>query len=146
PAVDGTSALGDKWLEAPLVGVAAALDGSLPSPVVDVIRAAVGISGVLILVGAATTSVSGITRLTYSLAEHGQLPREFARLERRALVSSEAIIIASGLAIGLILITEFGADGDPTFLAGIYSFGVLIAITAAQPAVLLLRMREPDLE
>ena len=47
--------------------------------------------GVLILVAAATTSFSGITRLTYSLAEHGSLPREFARLERRAVVSSEAI-------------------------------------------------------
>ena len=146
PAENGATALGDQWLEAPLVGIAAAFDGSLPSFLVDALRIAVGISGVLILVGAATTSVSGITRLTYSLAEHGQLPREFARLERRALVSSEAIIIASGLAIGLILITEFGADGDPTFLAGIYSFGVLIAFTAAQLAVIRLRIREPELE
>ena len=62
----------------------------------------------LILVGAATTSFSGITRLTYSLAEHGSLPREFARLERRAVVSSEAIAIAAALAIGLILLTEVG--------------------------------------
>jgi len=131
PAENGATALGDQWL---------------PSFLVDALRIAVGISGVLILVGAATTSVSGITRLTYSLAEHGQLPREFARLERRALVSSEAIVIASGLAIGLILITEFGADGDPTFLAGIYSFGVLIAFTAAQLAVIRLRIREPELE
>jgi len=146
PAENGATALGDQWLEAPLVGIAAAFDGSLPSFLVDALRIAVGISGVLILVGAATTSVSGITRLTYSLAEHGQLPREFARLERRALVSSEAIVIASGLAIGLILITEFGADGDPTFLAGIYSFGVLIAFTAAQLAVIRLRIREPELE
>jgi APA family basic amino acid/polyamine antiporter len=146
PAKDGTTALGDKWLEAPLVGVAAAFDGSLPSFLVDVLRGAIGISGVLILVGAATTSVSGITRLTYSLAEHGQLPREFARLERRALVSSEAIVIAAGLAVALILVTEFGADGDPTFLAGIYSFGVLIAFTAAQLAVIQLRVREPELK
>src|SRR5439155_5230365 len=66
--------------------------------------------------------------------------------ERRALVSSEAILIASALAIALILVTEFGADGDPTFLAGIYSFGVLVAFTAAQLAVIRLRIREPDLE
>jgi APA family basic amino acid/polyamine antiporter len=146
PVEHGTTALGDEWLEAPLVGVAAAFDGSLPSFLVDVLRIAVGISGVLILVGAATTSVSGITRLTYSLAEHGQLPREFARLERRALVSSEAILIASALAIALILVTEFGAGGDPAFLAGIYSFGVLIAFTAAQLAVIRLRVREPELK
>ena len=105
-----------------------------------------GISGVLILVGAATTSFSGITRLTYSLAEHGSLPREFARLERRSVVSSEAIAIAAALAIGLIVLTELAAGGDPAFLASLYSFGVLIAFTAAQLAVVRLRMREPDLE
>jgi basic amino acid/polyamine antiporter, APA family len=146
PADHGSTALGDKWLEAPLVGIAAAFDGHLPSYLVDVLRGAIGISGVLILVGAATTSVSGITRLTYSLAEHGQLPREFARLERRAFVSSEAIVLAAALAITLILVTEFGADGDPTFLAGIYSFGVLIAFTAAQLAVIRLRVQEPELK
>ena len=74
-----------------------------PRPVVDVLRMAVGISGVLILVAAATTSVSGITRLTHSLAEHGALPRELARLERRALVSSEALVLAAALGIGLIV-------------------------------------------
>ncbi len=146
PVENGQTALGEEWLELPLVGIAASLDGSLPSGLVDVLQAAVGISGVLILVGAATTSFSGITRLTYSLAEHGSLPREFARLERRAVVSSEAIAIAAALAIGLIVVTELAADGDPVFLASLYSFGVLIAFTAAQLAVIRLRMREPELE
>ena len=146
PVSNGETALGEQWLEAPLVGIAASFDGSLPRLVVDALQVAVGISGVLILVGAATTSFSGITRLTYSLAEHGSLPREFARLERRSVVSSEAIAIAAALAIGLIVLTELAAGGDPAFLASLYSFGVLIAFTAAQLAVVRLRMREPDLE
>ena len=146
PVSNGETALGEQWLEAPLVGIAASFDGSLPGLLVDALEVAVGISGVLILVGAATTSLSGITRLTYSLAEHGSLPREFARLERRSVVSSEAIAIAAALAIGLILVTELAAGGDPAFLASLYSFGVLIAFTAAQLAVVRLRMREPDLE
>lgn len=145
PVSGSETALGEEWLEAPLVGIVAAFDGSLPALLVDVLRVAIGISGVLILVAAATTSVTGITRLTYSLAEHGALPREFARLERRALVSSEAILIAAGLAIALIVVTEVAANGDPVFLAAIYSFGVLIAFTAAQLAVIRLRMREPEL-
>ena len=103
------------------------------------------LTGALILVAAATTSSSGITRLAYSLAEHGGLPREFARLERRALVSSEVILIAAALGIALIVVTEVAADGDPSFLAAIYSFGVLIAFTAAQLAVIRLRMRAPEL-
>src|SRR6476620_5205897 len=79
PASNGQTALGEQWLELPLVGIAAAFDGPLPSIVADALEVAVGISGVFILVGAATTSFSGITRLTHSLAEHGSLPREFAR-------------------------------------------------------------------
>jgi APA family basic amino acid/polyamine antiporter len=145
PVSNGETALGEQWLELPLVGIAAAFDGPLPTWIADTLQVAVGVSGVLILVGAATTSFSGITRLTYSLAEHGSLPREFARLERRAVVSSEAILIAAGLAVGLIVLTEVGGGGDPTFLASLYSFGVLIAFTAAQLAVIRLRMREPDL-
>ena len=145
PVSNGETALGEEWLEAPLVGIAAAFDGSLPTLVVDALEVVVGISGVLILAGAATTSFSGITRLTRSLAEHGSLPREFARLERRAVVSSEAIAIAAALAVGLIVLTELAADGDPAFLASLYSFGVLIAFTAAQLAVIRLRVRVPDL-
>ena len=145
PATGGSTALGDEWLEAPLVGIAAAFEGELPGFLVDALRMAVGISGALILLGAATTSMSGITRLTHSLAEHGSLPREFARLERRALVSSEAILIAAGLAMGAIVLNEVAADGDPEFLASVYSFGVLLAFTAAQLAVIWLRVREPAL-
>ncbi len=145
PASGGETALGEEWLEAPLVGVAAAFEGSLPDLLVDALRVAIGLSGALILVGAATTSMSGMTRLTFSLAEHGSLPHEFARFERRALVSSEAILIAGGLAIGAIVVTEVAAGGDPTFLASAYSFGVLIAFTAAQLAVVWLRVREPGL-
>lgn len=145
PVSHGETALGEQWLELPLVGIAAALDGPLPSWIADALEVAVGISGVLILLGAATTSFSGITRLTHSLAEHGSLPREFARFERRAVTSSETILIAAGLAIGLIVLTGVAAGGDPTFLASLYSFGILIAFTAAQLAVIRLRVREPEL-
>jgi APA family basic amino acid/polyamine antiporter len=146
PVSGGETALGDEWLEAPLVGIAAAFAGSLPDLVVDALRIAVGISGALILIAAATTSFSGITRLAYSLAGHGALPRRFAKLERRTLVSSEAIMLAAVLAVGLIALMEVAGGGDPAFLAAMYSFGVLIAFTAAQLAVIRLRMREPDLE
>ena len=49
-------------------------------------------SGALILVAAVTTSISGFSRLAYSLGEHGQLPRAFGRLNRRTLVSPQAIV------------------------------------------------------
>jgi APA family basic amino acid/polyamine antiporter len=146
PVSNGQTELGGKWLEAPLVGIAAAFEGSLPGSVVDALRVAVGISGLLILVAAITTAFSGVTRLTFSLAEHGTLPREFARLERRGLVSSEATILAAALAVAVLVVTEIVAGGDPAFLAALFSFGVLLAFTAAQLAVIRLRVREPGLE
>ena len=141
----GESVLGDEWLEAPLVGIAAAFEGPLPRPLADVLRVAVGVSGALVLVAAVTTAFSGIARLAHSLAVRGALPRVFARRERRALVAGRAVVAAAALAAGLIVLMELAGGGDPAFLAAIYSFGVLLAFTAAQLAVIRLRAREPDL-
>ena len=146
PPASGTTALGDQWLEAPLLGIAAAFDGtSLPGVLADAVRVAVGLSGVLVLLAAATTSVSGCTRLLHSMGEHGMLPRELGRLERRTLVSAEAIVAISLVAIAIIVGNAVLAEDDPVGLASVYSFGVLLAFTAAQLAVLVLRVREPEL-
>src|SRR5206468_3069299 len=75
--------LGTRWLHAPLLGIAARIRSELPFPVGDVVRFYVGVTGALILLAAITTSVSGFSRLAYSLGEHGQLPRSFGRLRRR---------------------------------------------------------------
>jgi basic amino acid/polyamine antiporter, APA family len=146
PPTGGTTALADQWLEAPLLGIAAAFDGtSLPGVLADAIRVAVGLSGVLVLLAAATTSVSGCTRLLHSMGEHGMLPRELGRLERRTLVSAEAIVAISLVAIAIIVGNAVLGEDDPVGLASVYSFGVLLAFTAAQLAVLVLRVREPEL-
>jgi APA family basic amino acid/polyamine antiporter len=145
PAVGGSTALGDEWLRAPLVGIATALDVGLPSWIVDVIRVVVGLTGAVVLVAAATTSISGAGRLAYSLARYEMLPRPFARLNRRTLIAPVAIIVSAGLACGLLLLAQ-AADRPSVFLASVYSFGVLFAFTAAQVAVIRLRATEPGLE
>jgi APA family basic amino acid/polyamine antiporter len=147
PASGGQTALGEEWLEAPLVGIAAALEGAgVPNLLAEALRVIVGLSGVLILVTAATTSISGCTRLAHSMGEHGMLPREFGRLERRTLVSSQAIAATGIVGIGVVICVAVFANDDPVFLASTYSFGVLLAFTAAQIAVVRLRVREPDLQ
>ena len=144
PATDGSTALGDEWLEAPLVGIVTAFDGELPATIVDILRVAVGLSGALILLMAVTTSMSGCARLAHSMGRHGMLPREIGRLERRTLVSRQAIAAITIVAIVVVLINVALGD-DPRFLASAYSFGVLLAFTLAQLAVIRLRRREPDL-
>jgi APA family basic amino acid/polyamine antiporter len=138
------TALGRRWLRAPLVGVAEQLRGHVPLWFADTIRFFVGASGALILLTAITTSISGFARLAYSLGEHGQLPRAFGRLHRRTLVSPHAIAAAAAITGGIVIATTFTRH-DVAFLASVFSFGVLIAFTAAQLAVIRLRIREPEL-
>jgi APA family basic amino acid/polyamine antiporter len=144
PAEHGTTALGTKWLHSPLIGIVAALSGHLPGGLVTALRIYVGLTGAVILLVAVTTSISGFTRLALSLGEHGQLPRAFGRLNRRTLVSPEAIVAAGLISIALLLITSLFAD-TLAFLASLFSFGVLAAFTAAQLAVIRLRYTEPGL-
>ena len=145
PATDGSSALGDEWLEAPIVGIVTAFEGELPAAVVDVLRVVVGFSAALILLMALTTSMSGCARLAHSMGTHGMLPRAIGRLERRTLVSRPAIAAITLVAIGVVVVAVVVGDDDARFLASAYSFGVLLAFTLAQLAVIRLRRREPDL-
>ena len=139
------SDLGTTWLRAPLVGLAAAFGGELPGPVVDALRVFVGLTGTLILVAVVTTSFSGAGRLAYSLGRYDMLPRAFGRLSRRTLISPASIVATAVVAAGVLLIAK-GAGQPVRFLASLYSFGVLIAFTAAQVAVVRLRFTEPGLE
>ncbi len=145
PVTGGQTALGGEWLNAPIIGIVSAFDGDLPSAAVDMLRVAVGLSGALLLLAAASAAISGCTRLAHSLGEHGMLPREFGRLERRALVSSEAILATGTIAIAIVIASSVLASDESTFLASTYSFGVTLAFTVAQLAVLRLRRVEPDL-
>jgi len=144
PAEHGTTELGTRWLNSPLMGIVAALHGHLPGGLVTALRYYVGLTAAFILLVAVTTSISGFTRLAHSLGEHGQLPRAFGRLNRRTLVPPEAIVAAAVISIALLLLASLLAD-TVAFLASLFSFGVLGAFTAAQLAVIRLRFTEPDL-
>jgi APA family basic amino acid/polyamine antiporter len=139
------SDLGTVWLGAPLVGLSAAFGGHLPAAAVDALRIFVGVTGALILVVVVTTSFSGAGRLAYSLGRYEMLPRAFGRLNRRTLISPASIVSATAISCVLLLIAKV-AGGPVRFLASLYSFGVLIAFTAAQLAVVRLRFAEPGLE
>jgi basic amino acid/polyamine antiporter, APA family len=145
PAPHGTTELGTTWQRAPIMGVVYALGPHVANWLEHVLRVYVGLTGALILLTAAATSNSGFGRLAFSLAEHGQLPRRFGRLSRRSLHSPETVLAAAGISIALILSTAWTSD-QVGFLASLFSFGVLIAFTAAQLAVIKLRFSKPTAE
>jgi basic amino acid/polyamine antiporter, APA family len=146
PVANGTTELGTTWQRAPLMGIVYALGPHVGSTLEHILRIYVGLTGALILLTAAITSNSGFGRLAYSLGEHGQLPRAFARLSRRSMHSSAAVVAAGGISMGLLLATAFWTKDAVAFLASLFSFGVLLAFTAAQLAVIKLRFRPPDVE
>jgi APA family basic amino acid/polyamine antiporter len=142
PAEHGTL-LGSNWLRAPLVGIASEIRAEVPAFIGYPLQVFVGMSGALILLTAATTSISGFGRLAYSLGEHGQLPRKFGMLRKRTLVAPQSIVAATLISIALLAGTA--ALPHPVFfLASLFSFGVLLAFTAAQLAVIKLRFSEPE--
>jgi APA family basic amino acid/polyamine antiporter len=134
--------LGSNWIRAPLVGIVTQIREHVPGYVGGPLQVFVGLSGALILLTAATTSISGFGRLAYSLGEHGQLPRKFGMLRARTLVAPQSIVSAALISIGLLVGTAPLAH-PVLFLAGLFSFGVLLAFTAAQLAVIKLRFSEP---
>ena len=143
PAGKGGTALGGEWARAPLMGIVSSLRDHLPNFLGVPLQIFVGTSGALILATAAATSIAGFGRLAYSLGEHGQLPRVFGRLSRRTIVAPQSIIAAAAIAIvGLIATSPL--THPVFFLASLYSFGVLLAFTAAQLAVIKLRFSHPE--
>jgi APA family basic amino acid/polyamine antiporter len=145
PAANGTTELGTTWQRAPIMGIVYALGPHVAYWVDHALRVYVGLTGALVLLAAAATSNSGFGRLAYSLGEHGQLPPGFGRLSRRSLHSPEAVISAALISMTLLLSTEFTTN-PVSFLASLFSFGVLVAFTAAQLAVIRLRFTKPNLE
>jgi len=142
PSQHGTE-LGSTWLRSPLLGVVTRIRDHVPDAIGAPLQVFVGLSGALILVTAATTSISGFGRLAYSLGEHGQLPRKFGWLSKRTLVSPQSIVAAA--AISIVLLAGTASLKHPVFfLASLFSFGVLLAFTATQLAVIKLRFSEPD--
>ncbi len=143
PAGHGTP-LGSTWAKAPLMGIVARLRDHLPDALGAPLQVFVGTTGALILVTAVATSIAGFGRLAYSLGEHGQLPRVFGRLSRRSVIAPQSIIAAALISIALLITTSAVLSHPVFFLAGLYSFGVLLAFTAAQLAVIKLRFSHPE--
>jgi APA family basic amino acid/polyamine antiporter len=143
PVENGTTQLGHEWLRSPMVGIVVAFGGHLPSLLVSILRVFIGLTGAMILVLAATTAISGFSRLAYSLGEHGMLPAPFGRLHRRTLVSPWAIVAAAAIAATMLAATS-GIHDQVPFLASLFSFGILLSFTIAQLSVIRLRITEPE--
>jgi APA family basic amino acid/polyamine antiporter len=141
PVVPGphgpATALAGQYIEEPVLGVVANYD---PGWVADFMKWAVMLVAVPVLFWAANTSMLGLSRHVYVLATNRQIPSWAGKLERTHSTPYIAIIIAALLALALAI------PGDIRFLARVYAFGALLAVTIAQISIVRLRVVEPGLE
>jgi APA family basic amino acid/polyamine antiporter len=130
--------LGDTFQNDPVLGIVSRL--GLHGTMLHIARYYVGFLAATILFIATNAGLIGISRLSWSLAEHRQLPGLFARLHVRYRTPWFTIVVFSCLAGALILY------GDTNVLGNLYSFGAMLSFTTAHAAVIALRIKDPDRE
>jgi APA family basic amino acid/polyamine antiporter len=136
PGPDGPeTALGGEFVEAPVLGVVQSFD---PGWLADAMQWAVLAVAVPVLIWAANVSMLGLSRHTYVLATNRQIPSWLGKLQTSRSTPYVAIALAGLLALGLAI------PADIKFLAAVYAFGALLAITIAHASVVRLRFTDPE--
>src|SRR6476620_9134335 len=131
-----STALGTTYKDDPVLGIVSALHlhGALETGA----RYYIGALAATILVIATNAGMIGISRLSWSLAEHRQLPAVFARLHPRYKTPWFTIVFFSAIAVLLL------APGQTDFLGNLYSFGAMLSFTIAHVSIVALRLKQPD--
>ena len=122
----------------PVLGIISHL--GLATWATHVLRYYVGVLAATILFIATNAGLIGISRLSWSLAEHRQLPSIFSRLHPRHRTPWFTIVVFSVFA-GILLI-----PGKTDFLGNLYSYGAMLSFTTAHAAIVALRIKDPGRE
>jgi APA family basic amino acid/polyamine antiporter len=119
----------------PILGVVKNIDlGSLTTAA----EIYVGVLAATILFIATNAGMIGVSRLTYSMGQHRQLPERLRALHPRFRTPYVAIAVFGLVACLTIL------PGQADFLGTIYAFGAMLSFTIAHLAVIALRIKEPN--
>src|SRR5256885_1773521 len=137
PVVNGHTELASTYAADPILGVVKNINlGGLQRPA----EIYVGILAATILFIATNAGVIGVSRLTYSMGQHRQLPERLRALHPKYRTPYIAIIVFGIIAIITII------PGQADFLGKMYAFGAMLSFTIAHLAVIKLRAKEPDRE
>ena len=132
-----TGIASDRWLEAPVLGIAESFDTRW---VADFFKYTIAVAATATLIAASNSAMLGLSRLAYSLSRNRQIPSALGRLHPTRATPFVLIVIAAVIA-GALVVPE-----DLDFLVGIYAFGALMGLTIAHLSIIALRYREPDRE
>jgi basic amino acid/polyamine antiporter, APA family len=127
--------LGTIYKDDPVLGIVSALH--LSGGIETAARYYVGFLAATILVIATNAGLIGISRLSWSLAEHRQLPSIFSNLHPRYRTPWFTIAFFSVAAMLLLI------PGETDFLGNMYAFGAMLSFTIAHVSIVALRLRDP---
>jgi basic amino acid/polyamine antiporter, APA family len=133
-----STVLGTQFADDPVLGIVEHL--GLGGGLTDALRYYVGVLAAVILIIATNAGLIGVSRLTYSMGQHRQLPDRIRQVHPRFHTPYIAIIAFSVVAMLTML------PGQTDFLATMYSFGAMLSFTIAHVAVIRLRQRHPERE
>jgi APA family basic amino acid/polyamine antiporter len=123
--------LGSEFANDPILGIVENLGlGAGPT---EALRFYVGVLAAVILLIATNAGLIGVSRLTYSMGQHRQLPEGLRQVHPRYRTPYVAIFVFAAVAIATLL------PGQTAFLATMYSFGAMLSFTIAHVAVIQLR-------
>jgi basic amino acid/polyamine antiporter, APA family len=130
--------LGSTYADDPILGIVENL--GLAHVATEVLRYYVGVLAAVILLIATNAALIGVSRLTYSMGQHRQLPEALRQVHPRYRTPYIAIVIFAAVAIVTLV------PGQTELLATMYSFGAMLSFTIAHFAVIQLRRVRPDVE
>jgi APA family basic amino acid/polyamine antiporter len=136
-AADGdfTTELGTTYADDPVLGIVENI--GLGTGLTNVLEVYVGVLAAVILLIATNAALIGLSRLTFSMGVHRQLPELLRQVHPRFKTPYVAIVVFSGVAALVI------APGETTFLGAIYAFGATASFTIAHVSVIRLRKLRP---
>jgi APA family basic amino acid/polyamine antiporter len=129
-----STTLGSEFANDPILGIVENL--GLSAGLTEILRFYVGVLAAVILLIATNAGLIGVSRLTYSMGQHRQLPEILRQVHPRYRTPYIAIMIFAGVATLTLL------PGKTDFLATMYSFGAMLSFTIAHLAVIQLRRRK----
>src|SRR3954465_9872132 len=137
PVVNGKTALAGEFAGDPILGVVKNIDLGFLQGAAEVY---VGILAATILFIATNAGLIGVSRLTYSMGQHRQLPERLRQLPPKFRTPYIAIVVFGAIAALTIV------PGKASFLGTVYAFGAMLSFTIAHVSVVALRLKEPDRE
>jgi basic amino acid/polyamine antiporter, APA family len=129
-----STTLGTEFANDPILGIVENL--GLGAGMTEILRFYVGILAAVILLIATNAGLIGVSRLTYSMGQHRQLPEKLRQVHPRYRTPYIAIMIFAAIATVTLL------PGKTDFLATLYSFGAMLSFTIAHISVIQLRRRK----